>query len=363
MKSFLILICAATLAGASFAAQSAPAGDQQRIVAELLQMAQQRHAAGDVDMARALTEQASRMMGGQEAVGAADWLRAQKLEAFGYTSEPVIQDAQVRELTEAARAYEVHGMEMAALAEAELSQLSALSALGYMGAPAEHAQDDLHASLRQIRQELQALRAEVSALRAELAGQRSGDPFRGGAFAPGGPGAAPSGTYYFEGPMQGGQQGGFFHAPAPSGQPEMYYFQGGAAPGPSRGGQSTPSGTWEWRPSGPGQHPGASPQPAPPGGGSGAWQRHQAESEMQAAAAAHEANATAATAAHEAHAAAMDSFHAAGRALHDAFGGGAATPAATGANVAPVPATPTPPATPATPRTSAGAGSRPHNLF
>lgn len=339
MKSVLLLLCAATLGGASFAAQSAPAGDQQRIVAELLQMAQQRNAAGDIEMARALTEQASRMMGGQAGAAAATE-RIQTLQALGYAEEPVIQEAWIQEYS--ALEPELARVERSrTLAAAELAQLGAL---GYANTTQAPAQDDLHASLRQIRHELQALRAEVSALRAEIAGQRSRDPFQGGmawpsgpGVAPGGPGAAPSGMYHLHGPTQGTPQGGYFHAPAPNAQPEFYYFQGGAAPGAPGSGQAAPSGSWEWRQSGPGQHPGAPPQAAPPGGGSGAWQRHQAEAEAQAAAAGHERHA----AAQEAHAAART-----------------APPPAP-------PAPPLPPATPSTPRTAerSGGGSRPHNLF
>lgn len=302
MKSFLTILCAVTLAGASFAAQSAPVSDSQRVVAELLGMAQERNAAGDVEMARALTEQASRMMGGQHEAGLAAPRVLRMAEGVPLTLGPQSDSRRVQ-LRFQGEPEATALIELAEAAEpAEWAELAELAELGYAtdqvvdvaGQPldafvmrGEPLQDDLHATLMSIREELHALRAEVGALRAEIAGRNGNRQFRGGMMAPGPNGEMP--------------QGGFmFHAPA---QPAQgFYFQQGAPSAPG----VAPSGNWNWQ---------GGPQDAPsaprsgPAGQAGEWQRLHEQASTEAAAARHD------------HAALQEAHRAALAALRDAFAG------------------------------------------
>lgn len=382
MKPFLTLICAATLVGAPFAAQSAPADDAQRVVAELLRMAQERNAAGDAAMARALAEQAARMMGGPAGAPAAGALavpgeRIQYEESFA-----PLQLSRTSPNQEELRALEFGlgepmptlewvfqregGSEFVEGQAVELQRarvqdggLGGLQALGYTSIPAAPAQDDLQANLRAIRQELQALRAEVGALRAEIAGRHAGGQHFGGGnmLMPAPNGALPQGGYMFYGPGQPAPQG------QPGQQPQHYYYHEGApaAPGAGNGAWQTPQGGFGAPPP-PAQAPAAGPRGP---GGAGVRQRTQARAEAHAAAEAAAAVATARDAqaaaeiaardGHAAHAAALDAHQAALQALHGALNDAAR------ANQPPAP--PAPPAVPAVPRDPrSGGGGRPQNL-
>jgi len=391
MKLFFPLICAAALSGASFGAQSAPVTENQRVAQELLRLAEQRRAAGDEAVARALTAQAGSLMQGQHEVPMVG-----ELPVLGAHFQPV-ETAELAELETARLAYSESGLHALALATlapqeelnwqglelAQMEGLQALQSLGYLDTMPQQ-QDDVHATLREIRQELQALRAEVGALRAEMARPRSPNAFPGGMTAPAHPGEHAPGSFYFQAPQ--GQQQGFYHVPAPSGggqQPEIYYYQQGGAPsapmhpapafgggagggpGGGLGGDAGPGGpqqgSWQWVPAVPGQPAPHNSAPVAPAQG-GAWQRHHAQAaaaadaERTAQVRTEAAQQAAGMAAQEAHAAAVSAWHdAVVQSLHgNASAGAAAAPSAVAAPAAPAP--PAPPAPPATPRSGSRTG-------
>ncbi len=170
MKSFLTLLGVAALVAAPLTAQAEPLADDAQAAAQLLALAQNRALAGDIEMARVLTEQALKLM---EQQAASEGVILQDPALFAPDLEWLVSRRDLVPLDLVSSDTGTTRLDLWPTITAFSSEET------QEPVPAEvQVLENLHA----IRAELQAIRAELSALRAEMAAARGSSTAPSGAF-------------------------------------------------------------------------------------------------------------------------------------------------------------------------------------